>query len=104
MQRHVKKLRKLYSKKNDLLRTALLKNFGKKITILDYASGLHLRISLHYHYTANKIASKALEKGVKIIPVLTKSHNFPEILLSFAGIAACDIEAGVLALKSALEN
>ena len=104
LQRHVKKLRKLYSKKNDLLRAALLKNFGKKITILDYASGLHLRVSLHCPYAASKIASKALEKRVKIIPVLTKTHNFPEILLSFAGIAACDIEAGVLALKSALED
>ena len=86
------------------MRSALLKNFGKKITILDYASGLHLRVSLHCPYAAGKIASKALGKGVKIIPVLTKTHNFPEILLSFAGIAACDIEAGVLALKSALED
>jgi len=104
LQRHVKKLRKLYSRKNDLLRAALLKNFGSKIAILDYASGLHLRVSLHYPYTAEKIAAKALKKGVRIIPVLTKSNDSPEILLSFAGIAACDIESGVLALKNALEN
>ncbi|MDD4320981.1 MAG: PLP-dependent aminotransferase family protein [Acidaminococcaceae bacterium] len=104
LQRHVKKLRKLYSKKNDLLRAALLKIFAKKITILDYASGLHLRVSLHYSGTSKTIAGKALKKGVKIIPVSTETTPYPEILLSFAGIAACDIEAGVKALKEALDN
>ncbi len=104
LQRHVKKLRKLYSKKNDLLRAALLKIFTEKITILDYASGLHLRVSLHYSCTSKTIAGKALKKGVKIIPVNTNTTPYPEILLSFAGIAAYDIEAGVKTLKEALDN
>lgn len=104
LQRHIKKLRKLYSKKNDLLRSALLKIFAEKITILDYASGLHLRVSLHYSCTAKKIALKALKNGVKIIPINTETNPYPEILLSFAGIAACDIENGVKKLKEALDT
>ena len=104
LQRHIKKLRKLYSKKNELLRAALLKIFGKKITILDYASGLHLRISLHYSCTAKNIALKAQKNGVKVIPISIETTPYPEILLSFAGIAACAIEAGVKKLKEALGN
>jgi len=56
--RHVKKLRSLYNEKNLILQQTLLKTFGKKVTILDYASGLHLRIALHYSLSAQALAKK----------------------------------------------
>lgn len=71
---------------------------------MDYASGLHLRVALHYPESAQEIAAKALKKEVKIIPVTTETTPYPEILLSFAGIAVCDIEKGVKALKASLET
>jgi len=103
--RHVKKLRSLYNEKNLILQQTLLKTFGKKVTILDYASGLHLRIALHYSLSAQALAKKALQHGIRVIPILgTTSRHGPEVLLSFAGIAKEAIPKGIAALQKALEN
>jgi len=103
--RHVKKLRSLYNEKNYLLQQALLKTFGNKVEILDYASGLHLRIALTYPLTSQALAEKALQQGIRVIPILGTSHQHaPEVLLSFAGIAKEDIPKGITALQKALEN
>ncbi len=72
--------------------------------LLSYGSGLHLHIALHLPGTAEELARKALMGGVKIIPVKgPTSGKWPEFLLSFAGIAGEKIQAGVRALKMALE-
>ena len=103
--RHVKKLRTLYNEKNHLLQKALLKTFGTKVKILDYASGLHLRIALSYPLSAKDLAQKALEHGIRVLPILgANTQHAPELLLSFAGIAQEDISKAILALKTALEN
>lgn len=102
--RHVKKLRSLYKAKNTLLRTALTSTFGSKVKILDYASGMHLRISLAYPLTPPELAAKALKQGIKIIPIPRLAPpKEPEVLLSFAGIGQNDIPQAIKALKKALE-
>ena len=103
--RHVKKLRSLYNEKNHLLQQALRKTFGSNVKILDYASGLHLRIALDYPLSAQDLADKALQHAIRVIPILgTKPQQAPEVLLSFAGIAQEDIPKAASALKKAWEN
>lgn len=102
--RHIRKLRHSYWSKSQQLQTALLQEFGKQVELLSYGSGLHLHIALHLPGTAEELARKALMGGVKIIPVKgPTSGKWPEFLLSFAGIAGEKIQAGVRALKMALE-
>lgn len=103
LQRHVKSLRKLYLQKNELLQSSLKKAFGKKVTILDYASGLHLRIALDYPYSSLELAKKVERKGIKVLPTPFNKKK-AEILLSFAGISIKDIPQGIKALKDALEK
>lgn len=97
--KHVKKLRTLYKRKNDLLQQSLHKHFGHHITILNFTSGLHLHITLASSLSAAQLAHKALQAGIKIIPVLGRRTQFPEFLLSFAGIGEKDIDKGIKALK-----
>lgn len=103
MSRHVKKLRSVYREKNQLLRQALQQVFGKEASLLSYGTGLHLHIALNVRGTAVELAQKALQHGVKVIPVQgTKPGTRPEFLLSFAGIAEDKILEGVNMLKRAL--
>ena len=103
MTRHVKKLRSVYREKNKLLRQALQLVFGKEATLLSYGTGLHLHIALDLPGTAVELARKALQQGVKVIPVRGRAPGTrPEFLLSFAGIPEDKILEGVRAWKDSL--
>ncbi len=102
--KHVKKIRTLYKQKNALLRKALKKYFRAQVTILNFTSGLHLHISLKDPHKADVLAARALQKGIKIIPVMGGKAHKPEFLLSFAGIAEKDIDRGIKALSNIFQN
>lgn len=101
LRRHVKRLRKLYSSKNALLRQALTEIFGSKILVRAYESGLHLRLAVNTTLTAAQLEEKALQHGVRILPVYANDGKLPEILLSFAGIQENEIRPALLQLKTA---
>lgn len=101
LRRHVKRLRKLYSSKNVLLRQALTEIFGSKIIVRAYESGLHLRLAVATSLTAAELAELALQNSVRILPVYDSNGTLPEILLSFAGIQENDIRPALLRLKQA---
>lgn len=102
--RHVKRLRKLYSSKNTLLRQALTEIFGDRVVVRAYESGLHLRLAVNAPLTAAELAEAALQEGVRILPVYDKTELLPEILLSFAGIQENEIRPALSALKKACFN
>ncbi len=99
LRRHIKKLRRRYAVKNTLLRNALEKIFGDKISIMAYESGLHIRLAVKLNTDARTLAKKALTAGIHILPVAAAGSTAPEILLSFAGIAEEDIEPALKMLK-----
>ena len=97
LRRHVKRLRKIYSGKNTLLRRYLQQYLGDKVEVLAYESGLHLHLKVHSALSSRQLAEKALAAGVKVIPV----RGTREVLLSFAGIDEDDIEPAVKILAEA---
>ena len=101
LRRHVKRLRRLYSNKNTLLRQALTEIFGSRVIVRAYESGLHLRLAVVTQQTADTLSELALENGVRILPVYDSNGNLPEILLSFVGIQENDIRPALLQLKKA---
>ena len=104
LRRHIKKMRRRYAVKNTLLRSALAKIFGNKISIMAYESGLHIRLAVHAPGTAAQLAQQALQAGIHILPVSAATPgSAPEILLSFAGIAEEDIEPALFNLKEVWE-
>ena len=50
---------------------------------------------------ADTLSERALENGVRILPVYDSNGNLPEILLSFVGIQENDIRPALLQLKKA---
>lgn len=101
LRRHVKRLRKLYSSKNTLLRQALTEILGDRVVVRAYESGLHLRLAVNAPLTAAELSKAALQEGVRILPVYDKTELLPEILLSFAGIQENEIRPALAALKKA---
>ena len=105
LRRHIKKMRRRYAVKNTLLRSALAKIFGGKISIMAYESGLHIRLAVHTDSTAQRLAQQAATAGIHILPVSATTAYAdnkpaaPEILLSFAGIAEDDIEPALQELQ-----
>jgi len=94
LRRHVKKVKHLYKEKNTLLRQCLHRYLGDSVRIVSYESGLHMRIAVESPLDSVQLAEKALDRGVRVIPVKSET-SCPEFLLSFAGIHAQDIEPAV---------
>ena len=86
LRRHVKRLRRL---------------FGSRVIVRAYESGLHLRLAVVTQQTADTLSERAMENGVRILPVYDSNGNLPEILLSFVGIQENDIRPALLQLKKA---
>ena len=102
LRRHVKRLRRLYSNKNTLLRQALTEIFGSRVIVRAYESGLHLRLAVVTQQTADTLSERALENGVRILPVYDSNGNLPEILLSFVGIQEKRHPTGTAAIKKSM--
>jgi GntR family transcriptional regulator / MocR family aminotransferase len=102
LRRHVKKLRRLYRRKGELLQQALATHFGHDVEIRGYESGLHMRIAVASPCDAPALAAKAEAAGVRVRPIpASPDAPGPELLLSFAGIAEEDIDPAVALLRKA---
>jgi GntR family transcriptional regulator/MocR family aminotransferase len=112
LSRHIKRLRKVYAHKNQILRSSLQQVFGKKVTITNYESGLRLLLLVDSPHSSQTLSQKASQHGLAIIPVaptpadqavLAKEKRpvRPQIMLSYAGISESDILPAVKALYQA---
>ncbi|HEX3018145.1 MAG TPA: PLP-dependent aminotransferase family protein [Caproicibacter sp.] len=96
MERHLRRLRKLYGAKSEKLIKALKSAFGSKAEILLQETPLTLILTVHTSKSAAELCRIALEHGVRLQPAADG-----KIRLGFAGIPLNDIEDAVECLKSA---
>lgn len=115
-ERHFNKMRKIYKSKHDTMLKAL-KIFGNSIEIKGENAGLHLVVSFHTEkneastfYSEEEILRLAEENSIKLytlsrhyIHTNNRSHQ-PTFLLGYANLLEKDIEEGVAALYSALNE
>ena len=97
MERHLRRLRKLYGAKSERLIKALGNAFGEKVTILLQETPLCLILSLRTSASAGELCRLAREKGVRVLP----AGDGEKLLLGFAGIPLEDIGSAVSLLKEA---
>ncbi|SHE42416.1 PLP-dependent aminotransferase family protein [Alkalibacter saccharofermentans] len=93
-ERHLRKINKIYYKKNIMIKERLKKKFGDQITIIGGNSGLHLIIQLNTQrakeeleniFCANDILTEKIDSGTGNVGEL--------ILLTYSGIPLDTIEA-----------
>lgn len=89
--KHLRKSKVLYKKKQDALVNSITKYLGKNVTIIGSDSGLHLLIKINTTLEENELIDKALKAGIKVNSTLVNwidpcNDLLPVIFIGFAGI------------------
>jgi GntR family transcriptional regulator/MocR family aminotransferase len=104
-ERHIRKMRHMYAKKQQTLITAIHEHFGDNATIIGEKAGLHLLVHLKNHHDVDELVIKAEEAGIKVYSTTKywfgKNGTRPSyVLLGFGGMNEKDIIDGVRCLKN----
>lgn len=100
LEKQIKRLRKIYARKNQMLTDAVERIMKNQVRIIGGESGLYILLEVDAQKTAEELAAKALAQGIRVTPVTNyfmkgKKQQMPQVLLSFAGIPLEDIKPGV---------
>lgn len=100
LEKQIKRLRKIYARKNQMLTDAVEKIMKKQVRIIGGESGLYILLEVSALATSEELAAKALAEGIRVTPVSNyfmkgKQYQMPQVLLSFAGIPLEDIKPAV---------
>lgn len=93
IEKRLRRLRKIYAEKSDLLLSALKEAFGAAAQIHLAETALCVDVRINCGMDSQQLSEKALSHGVKIIPI--DCENGANFRLSFAGIPADEISDGV---------
>lgn len=97
LERHLKRLRKLYSAKSQGF-TAVLKEVFPKCNITLLESSLIVKLETWSKLSSKEICEKAFKKGIKVI----ESENIGEVKMCFAGIKESDFKKALILLKECI--
>ncbi|WP_233414689.1 MocR-like pyridoxine biosynthesis transcription factor PdxR [Thermaerobacillus caldiproteolyticus] len=103
-ERHIRKMRHTYAKKQQTLITAIREYFGDNATVIGEKAGLHLLMNLKNYNNVDELVIKAEKAGIKVYSAAKywfgKSGTPPSyVLLGFGGMNEKDIIDGVRLLK-----
>jgi GntR family transcriptional regulator / MocR family aminotransferase len=105
LDRHVKRLRSLYSDRRNALVKELEKRFGKRVVIGPNRRGVYLSVRFEVDLSDDEILERASEAGVG----LTSSRDFysgkapaRQFIMGFGNLTEREIEKGVRKLAAAL--
>ncbi|MGI6227300.1 MAG: PLP-dependent aminotransferase family protein, partial [Peptococcales bacterium] len=104
LEKHIRRLRKIYARKNQLLIETIEKIMKDRVKVQGSETGLHILLELCSEESPEIIRSLAEQVGVKVIPLsnyfLNDSENKkPLVLLSYGGIPIDHIEPAIKLLK-----
>jgi GntR family transcriptional regulator / MocR family aminotransferase len=106
LDRHVRKMKKIYKEKRERLVSAIQQNF-KKATIIGKSAGMHLVVEIpgiDFHPT---LIHRMKQAGVKVYPIehysLEKGKHRSRIVMGYGGLSLEEIEKGVRLLREILE-
>ena len=99
LDRHIRRMKREYQKRRDLLIRLLHEYFGDRVLIHGASAGMHIVASFdHVEFTEQRIR-KLLESGVYIVPVerhsLTKGNHVNQIIMGYAGLSRDDFVFGL---------
>ncbi|MCA1293431.1 PLP-dependent aminotransferase family protein [Paenibacillus sp. alder61] len=105
-ERHVRRMRNLYRKKNVLLTASIQKHFGGRAAILGDGAGLHLVLEIRSRLSEAELLRLAGEAGVRVASAAFFWHKKTEtdqkrFMVGFGGIPAELIDEGIQRLHEA---
>lgn len=107
LDRHVRKMKKIYKEKRERLVLAIQQNF-KHATIIGKSAGMHLVVEIPDTDFHSTFIHKIEEYGVKVYPIeqysLVKGNHKSRIVMGYGGLSLEQIEKGVQLLREILER
>jgi GntR family transcriptional regulator/MocR family aminotransferase len=99
--RHIRKMRKIYGERRDVLIGALAQHGGGQLAVIPSAAGLHLSARLSLEYRAGAIAAKAQFQGIGLqaFERYTRAKTAPNgFAFGYGLIEARRVEEGIVQL------
>ncbi|WP_028559581.1 PLP-dependent aminotransferase family protein [Paenibacillus pinihumi] len=107
-ERHLRRLRKIYRRKHDVLVQSIGHQFGDEIRIISDRCGLHLTVEVRTTFSEAELVKSAMEHGVKVYPLspyrMVQEDGYPRLLLGFAGLNEQQLKEGTARLKQAWDG
>lgn len=107
-ERHVKKMRKIYTHRREVLVNTLTRQFGEQVTIHGVPAGMHVLASIDAGFTEREICDKALNAGVRVYP---SSECFsgpipdgPHLIFGFGMLSEEEISDGIQVFAKSIKN
>ncbi|ELS03226.1 transcriptional regulator with HTH domain and aminotransferase domain [Xenococcus sp. PCC 7305] len=105
-ERHIRRMRKLYNLRRQVLIRALEKYFGDRVTILGANAGIHVMVRIETGLCDRVILQKAAAVGVGLISAreyYLKPQDQGEFIFGYAQLTEIKIEQGICKLSQILE-
>lgn len=108
-ERHIRKMRKIYSKKYNTLIKSIESEFDDEIRIIGGNAGLHILIEIRNGMSEDTIIDVTTKAGIKIYPTSKywadkTDINYPIFLIGFGALSEKQIVDGIKLLKIVLNK
>lgn len=107
LERHIRRMRKLYDHRRRVLVSSLQQYLGKKATVQGENAGMHILVRFHTRFTSEQLVERSAREGVGILSARSYYQKAPhqnEFVLGYANLTDSEIEAGVKRLARALQS
>ncbi len=106
LERHIRKMKKIYKYRRDVLIHELKSTFANEINIFGYSTGLHLIVEFKQLLRVKELVEEAGKLGVKVYPVeahfIEKGTYSNQLIIGYGHLAKEEIKKGVSRLHTAL--
>jgi GntR family transcriptional regulator/MocR family aminotransferase len=106
LERHIRKMKKLYKRKRDFVRDRLKETFGNRAIVRGDSTGLHLIAEFPNTVFTEAILKRLLEAGVYAQPVSVHSFDSAKhanrLIIGFGHLGERDIALGIERIKGVL--
>lgn len=103
-EQHIRKIRKIYGKKNQLLLEALNKYFASKISIIGGETGHYLIVGFKTVLANSDIVERGKEKGIGLKNINLPDSKNENLIFSYAGIPEDAIEYSIKLLYESIKD
>ena len=105
LERHIRRMRKLYDRRRQVLMQALWENLGDRITILGENAGMHLMVRFQTNLSDQEIVEASAAKGVKLVRAqryYLQGNGTSEFVIGYSNLSEEEITEGVFRIAQAL--
>lgn len=103
LERHIRKMRKVYMERREVLRKALNREFGQLVEVSGDSTGLHLIAEFKGIEFTSELIERLYQNNVKVYPVehhaIDKGRHVNKVILGYGNLKINEIEEGVCRLR-----